>query len=54
MKTQAERWAFDGVDREHLERTARDLRTLLFAFDNEHPSRRRHRNVRLTFSGQGF
>jgi len=33
MKTQAERWAFDGVDRELLERIARDLRMLLFAFD---------------------
>ncbi len=33
MKTQAERWAFDGVDRELLERIARDLRTLLLAFD---------------------
>jgi DNA-binding MarR family transcriptional regulator len=35
MKTQAERWAFDGVDRELLERMAQDLRTLLFAFDKE-------------------
>jgi DNA-binding MarR family transcriptional regulator len=34
MKTQAERWAFDGVDRELLERVAGDLRTLLLAFDN--------------------
>ena len=33
MKTQAERWAFDGVDRELLERIARDLRTLLLDFD---------------------
>jgi hypothetical protein len=33
MKTQAERWAFDGVDRELLERIARDLRTLLLGFD---------------------
>jgi len=33
MKTQAERWAFEGVDRELLERIARDLRTLLSAFD---------------------
>jgi DNA-binding MarR family transcriptional regulator len=33
MKTQAERWAFDGVDRELLERVAGDLRTLLLAFD---------------------
>jgi DNA-binding MarR family transcriptional regulator len=33
MKTQAERWAFDGVDRELLERIARDLRTLLLSFD---------------------
>ncbi len=34
-KTQAEKWAFDGVDRELLERMARDLRTLLLAFDNQ-------------------
>ncbi len=33
MKTQAERWAFDGVDRELLERIARDLRALLLSFD---------------------
>jgi DNA-binding MarR family transcriptional regulator len=33
MKTQAERWAFDGVDRGLLERMARDLRTLLLALD---------------------
>jgi len=33
MKTQAERWAFDGIDRTLLERLARDLRTLLLAFD---------------------
>jgi DNA-binding MarR family transcriptional regulator len=33
MKTQVERWAFDGVDRRLLERMARDLRTLLFALD---------------------
>ncbi len=33
MKTQAERWAFDGVDRELLKRIGRDLRTLLRAFD---------------------
>ncbi len=35
MKTQAERWAFDGVDRELLERIARDLRMLLRGFDNQ-------------------
>ena len=35
MKTQAERWAFDGIDRELLERIARDLRTLLLAFDTQ-------------------
>jgi DNA-binding MarR family transcriptional regulator len=35
MKTQAERWAFDGVDRDLLERIARDLRTLLLAFDTQ-------------------
>ncbi len=35
MKTQAERWAFDGVDRELLERMAHDLRTLLLAFDKQ-------------------
>lgn len=35
MKTQAERWAFEGVDRELLERMARDLRTLLSAFDQQ-------------------
>jgi DNA-binding MarR family transcriptional regulator len=35
MKTQVERWSFDGVDRELLERMARDLRTLIFAFDNQ-------------------
>ena len=35
MKTQAERWAFDGVDRKLLERMAGDLRTLLLAFDKE-------------------
>ena len=35
MKTQAERWAFDGVDRKLLERISRDLRTLLFAFDTQ-------------------
>ena len=29
MKTQAERWAFEGVDRALLERIAQDLRTLL-------------------------
>ncbi len=33
MKSQAERSVFDGVDRELLERVARDLRTLLAAFD---------------------
>lgn len=33
MKTQAERWAFDGVDRELLERIACDLRTLLLSLD---------------------
>jgi DNA-binding MarR family transcriptional regulator len=33
MKTQVERWAFDGVDRVLLERIASDLRTLLLAFD---------------------
>ena len=33
MKTQAERWVFEGVDRELLERIARDLRTLLCGFD---------------------
>jgi DNA-binding MarR family transcriptional regulator len=33
MKTQAERWAFDGIDRDLLERVARDLRTLLLSFD---------------------
>jgi DNA-binding MarR family transcriptional regulator len=33
MKGQAERWAFDGVDRELLERIARDLRTLVLGFD---------------------
>jgi hypothetical protein len=33
MKTQAERWAFEGVDRVLLERIARDLRTLLSGFD---------------------
>jgi len=32
-KIQAERWAFDGVDRELLERIAGDLRTLLRCFD---------------------
>lgn len=32
MKTQAERWAFDGIDRGLLERMSRDLRTLLLAF----------------------
>lgn len=35
MKTQAERWAFDGVDRELLERMAKDLRTLILAFDTQ-------------------
>jgi DNA-binding MarR family transcriptional regulator len=35
MKTQAERWAFDGVDRELLERVAGDLRTLLLGFDTQ-------------------
>jgi DNA-binding MarR family transcriptional regulator len=33
MKTQAERWAFDGVDRQLLERIARDLRTLLLGLE---------------------
>jgi DNA-binding MarR family transcriptional regulator len=33
MKTQAERWAFEGVDRELLERIARDLRTLLLGLE---------------------
>jgi DNA-binding MarR family transcriptional regulator len=33
MKTQVERWAFEDVDRELLERIARDLRTLLLAFE---------------------
>ncbi|MGP0032710.1 MAG: MarR family winged helix-turn-helix transcriptional regulator [Acidimicrobiales bacterium] len=35
MKTQAERWAFDGVDRELLERVARDLRMLVLAFERQ-------------------
>ena len=33
MKTQAERWAFEGVDRGLLERIARDLRTLLLGLE---------------------
>jgi len=33
MKGQAERWVFDGLDRDLLERLAGDLRTLLFAMD---------------------
>jgi DNA-binding MarR family transcriptional regulator len=35
MKTQVERWAFDGIDRELLGRIASDLRTLLLAFDEQ-------------------
>jgi DNA-binding MarR family transcriptional regulator len=35
MKNQAEQWVFDGIDRELLERIARDLRTLLIAFDEQ-------------------
>ena len=35
MKNQAEQLAFDGIDRELLQRMARDLRTLLLAFDRQ-------------------
>jgi DNA-binding MarR family transcriptional regulator len=35
LKTQAERWAFEGTDRELLDRIARDLRTLLRGFDTQ-------------------
>jgi DNA-binding MarR family transcriptional regulator len=35
MKNQAEQWCFNSVDREVLERIARDLRTLILAFDNQ-------------------
>ena len=38
MKTQAEQWAFDGVDRELLERMARDLRALLLTLDPQSAS----------------
>jgi hypothetical protein len=35
MKNQAEQWSFDSVDRELLDRIARDLRTLILAFDRQ-------------------
>jgi DNA-binding MarR family transcriptional regulator len=35
MKNQAEQWSFGSVDRELLDRIARDLRTLILAFDQQ-------------------